>query len=219
MLLSPAIYAQGSFSLLRKKMVQEQIIERGIRDKKVIAALLKVPRHRFVPSEYKNSAYIDSPLPIGYNQTISQPYIVALMTELLQLRGDEKVLEIGTGSGYQAAILAELTKEVYTIEILEPLVREAETRLMNLGYQNIKVKCGDGFLGWEEFAPFDAIIVTCAPLEIPPRLIEQLREKGRMIIPVGKRFQELKLIIKEEGKATVKDIIPVRFVPMIRAKR
>jgi protein-L-isoaspartate(D-aspartate) O-methyltransferase len=153
-------------------------------------------------------------LPIGEGQTISQPYIVALMTELLELKGDEKVLEIGTGSGYQAAILAELAKEVYTIEIIEKLAQTAKERLEKLGYQNIKVKAGDGYLGWPEVAPFDAIIVTCAPPFIPEPLQEQLKEGGRMVIPVGTAYQELKLIRKEKGKIKVKAIIPVRFVPM-----
>lgn len=213
------VWSEDRFFPLRERMVKEQIIERGVRNKKVIEALRKVPRDKFVPIQYRISAYSDRPLPIGYNQTISQPYIVALMTELLGLKGGEKVLEIGTGSGYQAAILAELAGEVYTIEVLEPLGREAGKRLKNLGYQNIKVKIGDGFLGWEEFAPFDAIIVTCAPGEIPSRLLEQLKEKGRMVIPVGVTLQELKLVIKDRGKAIVKDIIPVRFVPMIRNKK
>lgn len=198
--------------------MQKQIVARGVNDERVLEALRKVPRDTFVPSPYRALAYSDSPLPIGYNQTISQPFIVALMTALLQLKGDEKVLEIGTGSGYQAAILAELAKEVYTIEILQPLARDAEKRLKEMGYQNIKVKCGDGFLGWEEFAPFDAIIVTCAPEEIPPKLIEQLKEGGRMVIPVGEVFQELKVVIKDNGKAREKDIIPVRFVPMIKSR-
>jgi protein-L-isoaspartate(D-aspartate) O-methyltransferase len=207
-----------NFSSLRKKMVEEQIIRRGVENEKVIEALLKVPRHEFVPFQYKNLAYSDSPLPIGYDQTISQPYIVALMTELLKLEGNEKILEIGTGSGYQAAILAELVKEVYTVEILEPLAETAKKKLKQLGYQNIKVKAGDGFLGWKEFAPFDAIIITCAPDEIPPKLFKQLKEGGRMVIPVGKRSQELKLVTKHKGEAKVVNIIPVRFVPMVRSK-
>ncbi len=211
-------WCEDKFISLREKMVQEQIIARGVKNEKVIKALLEVPRHKFVPFQYRELAYIDRPLPIGHNQTISQPYIVALMTELLNLKGGEKVLEIGTGSGYQAAILAELTREVYTIEILEPLAREAEKRLKKMGYENIKVKSGDGFLGWEKFAPFDAIIVTCAPGEIPPKLVEQLKEGGRMVIPVGERFQELKLVVKEKGEVVARDIIPVRFVPMIRKK-
>jgi protein-L-isoaspartate(D-aspartate) O-methyltransferase len=200
----------------RRKMVEEQIIKRGIEDKKVIEAFLKVPRDKFVPPSYRALSYADTPLPIGYGQTISQPFIVALMTELLELKGNGRVLEIGTGSGYQAAILAQICKEVYTIEIIKPLKEEAEKRLEDLGYKNIKVKWGDGFLGWQEYAPFDAIVVTCAPKEIPPKLIEQLKEGGRMVIPVGEGIQQLKLVVKEKGKIKIKDIIPVRFVPMIR---
>jgi protein-L-isoaspartate(D-aspartate) O-methyltransferase len=154
---------KGDFKAMREKMVETQIKARGVKDPRVLSALSKVERNRFVPEEYLNSAYSDQPLPIGEGQTISQPYIVALMTELLELKGDEKVLEIGTGSGYQAAILAELAKEVYSIEIIESLASVAKNRLLELGYQNIKVKAGDGYLGWPEVAPFDAIIITAAP--------------------------------------------------------
>lgn len=206
---------ENLFAKARVNMVQNQIEARGVKDKRVLDAMLKVPRHRFVPVHLRVSAYVDSPLPIGEGQTISQPYIVALMTELLKLDKDEKVLEIGTGSGYQAAILAELAKEVYTIEILEPLAERSEKRLKDLGYDNIKVKCGDGFFGWKEHAPFDAIIVTCAPGKIPQPLIEQLAEGGRMVIPVGEYYQELELITKENGKIKTTSIIPVRFVPMV----
>jgi len=206
------------FNFLRERMVETQIKKRGIKDKRVLEAMLKVERHKFVGESQKPFAYEDRPLPIGYGQTISQPYIVALMTELLELKGKEKVLEIGTGSGYQAAILAELAKEAYTIEIIEELARQAEKRLSDLGYKNIKVKVGDGYLGWPEFSPFDAIVVTCAPEEIPPALIEQLKEEGKMVIPVGDFFQELKLVTKKEGKVLVKSITPVSFVPMIRKK-
>lgn len=204
------------FTLLRKRMVETQIVARGISNQRVIEALLEVPRHEFVPGAQRPFAYIDSPLPIGYGQTISQPYIVALMTELLNLQGNESVLEIGTGSGYQAAILATLAKNVYTIEILEPLARETEKKLRKFGYDNVVVKCGDGFLGWKEYAPYDAIIVTCAPSKVPLPLIEQLAEGGRMVIPVGKQHQELQLIVKKTGRVKVKSIIPVRFVPMVR---
>jgi protein-L-isoaspartate(D-aspartate) O-methyltransferase len=199
-------------------MVKSQIERRGIKNKAVLAAMRKVERHRFIPSYLQCLAYEDGPLPIGEDQTISQPYIVALMTELLQLKGSEKVLEIGTGSGYQAAILAELTKEVYTIEILPKLANRAEKLLIELGYKNIKVRCSDGYLGWQEAAPFDAIIVTCAVKEIPKPLIEQLAEGGRMVVPQGEISQELKLLIKNEGKLEEKDIVPVIFVPMIRKK-
>lgn len=206
------------FKNLRERMVKEQIEARGVKDRRTKEALLKVERHRFVPKNLQHLAYEDMPLPIGSGQTISQPYIVALMTELLQLKGKGKVLEIGTGSGYQAAILAELTQEVYTIEILPKLANGAQKLLTELGYKNIKVKCGDGYLGWPEFAPFDAIIVTCAPKEVPLALIKQLAEGGRMVIPVGEWYQELKLLVKVEGKIKQKNIIPVRFVPMIRRR-
>jgi protein-L-isoaspartate(D-aspartate) O-methyltransferase len=205
---------RGDFKAMREKMVETQIKARGVKDPRVLSALRKVERHRFVPEEYLNSAYSDQPLPIGEGQTISQPYIVALMTELLELKGDEKVLEIGTGSGYQAAILGELAKEVYTIEIVESLASMAKNRLADLGYQNIKVKAGDGYLGWPEAAPFDAIIVTAAPDHIPKPLIEQLKEGGRMVVPVGTYTQELKKIIKRVGKIETTDVIPVVFVPM-----
>lgn len=205
---------QDEYSFLRKEMVDKQIVSRGIADKKVIKAMLKVERHKFVPQEVRKFAYEDSPLPIGEEQTISQPYIVGLMTELLQLKGNEKVLEIGTGSGYQAAILAEICKQVYTIEILPPLAKRAEKLLKELGYKNIKVKCGDGYLGWEEYAPFNGIIVTCAPDHIPQPLIDQLAEGGRMVIPVGEVYQELILLEKKKGKLEKKSVIPVRFVPM-----
>ncbi len=200
----------------RENMVVSQIEERGVRDERVLAAMRRVERHKFVPEQLRYLAYADSPLPIGEGQTISQPYIVALMTELLELKGSEKVLEIGTGSGYQAAVLAELCAHVYTIEILEPLATEAKKLLEELGYTNITVKCGDGFLGWEEYAPFDAIIVTCAPFEVPQPLVEQLKEGARLVIPVGSIYQELKVIEKNNGKIITKDIIPVRFVPMLR---
>jgi protein-L-isoaspartate(D-aspartate) O-methyltransferase len=209
------IYAEGnSYARLREDMVRNQIVARGIKDKGVIEVMSRVPRHEFVPPIYRKLAYTDGPLPIGEGQTISQPYIVALMTELLQLKGEEKVLEIGTGSGYQAAILAELVKEVYTIEIIESLARAAEERLNRLGYRNIKVKYGDGYLGWPEASPFDAIIVTAAPEHIPQPLIEQLKMGGRMVIPVGEEYQELLLVTKTEQGTEIKKIIPVIFVPM-----
>jgi len=198
-------------------MVKAQIITRGIRDKEVIRAMLRVERHRFVPKHLRNFAYEDRPLPIGEGQTISQPYIVALMTELLRLNPQDRILEIGTGSGYQAAILAEIAKEVYTVEILPTLAERAKNLLEDLGYKNIRVKCGDGYLGWPEYAPFEAIIVTCAPEHIPQPLITQLAEGGRMVIPVGKfPYQKLLLVEKKEGKIKKKEIIPVLFVPMLR---
>lgn len=204
----------GDFKAMREKMVETQIKARGVKDLRVLSALLKVERHRFVREEYLHSAYSDQPLPIGEGQTISQPYIVALMTELLELKGDEKVLEIGTGSGYQAAILAELAKEVYSIEIIESLASEAKNRLLELGYQNVKVKSGDGYLGWPEAAPFDAIVVTAAPDHIPQPLIDQLKEGGRMVVPVGTYTQELRKIVKRSGKVETVDVAPVIFVPM-----
>ncbi len=205
---------RGDFKNMREKMVERQIVARGVKDPRVLSAMLKVERHLFVPKELQSSAYLDQPLPIGEGQTISQPYIVALMTELLELKGGEKVLEIGTGSGYQAAILAELAKDVYTIEIIESLAASAKKLLLQLGYQNITVKAGDGYLGWPEVAPFDAIIVTAAPDHIPKPLIEQLKEGGRMVIPVGTYSQELKKIVKRAGKIEETNVIPVIFVPM-----
>lgn len=202
------------FVRARRNMVETQIKLRGIKDERLLEAMLKVKRHLFVPAHLQNLAYSDRPLPIGEDQTISQPYIVAMMTKLLNLNGDEKVLEIGTGSGYQAAILAELAKEVYTIEILKPLAERSEKILNDLGYKNIVVKCGDGYRGWKEHAPFDAIIVTCAPPTIPQSLIEQLAEGGKMIIPVGIHRQELKLLEKLNGLMKTTSVIPVRFVPM-----
>ncbi len=205
---------KGDSKLMREKMVETQIKARGVKEPRVLSALLKVERHRFVPEKYLDLAYADQPLPIGEGQTISQPYIVALMTELLDLKGNEKVLEIGTGSGYQAAVLAELAKEVYTIEIIESLASTAKKRLSELGYQNINVKAGDGYLGWPEVAPFDAIIVTAAPDHIPDPLIDQLKEGGRMVVPIGNYAQELQKIVKRSGKIETTNVIPVVFVPM-----
>jgi protein-L-isoaspartate(D-aspartate) O-methyltransferase len=209
---------ESAFAKKRMQMVETQIKARGIKDPRLLDALLKVKRHLFVPSHLRQSAYEDRPLPIDEGQTISQPYIVALMSELLALKGTERVLEIGTGSGYQAAILAELAGRVYTIELLEPLARQSERLLKELNYKNIRAKIGDGFLGWPESSPFDGIIVTCAPEKIPPPLLEQLAEGGRLVIPVGKHWQDLKLVRKINGRTKVEDIIPVRFVPMLREK-
>ena len=202
------------FMTLRSQMVESQIRGRGIRDERVLFALTKVERHRFVPPEYHSSAYGDHPLPIGRGQTISQPYIVALMTALLELKGMEKVLEVGTGSGYQAAILAELASEVFTIEIVPSLAESARVRLLDLGYRNIRVKGGDGYQGWPEAAPFEGIMVTAAPNHVPEALLRQLKEGGRMVIPVGTSFQKLKKIVKRDGKIEITDVLPVRFVPM-----
>ena len=198
----------------RRRMVEGQIKARGIEDKRVLETMGKVPRHLFVPEDIRHLAYADRPLPIGEGQTISQPYIVALMTECLSLKGNEKVLEIGTGSGYQAAVLAELVDSIFTIEIIEDLAVKAKRTLDELGYDNIFVKVGDGYFGWPEHAPFQAIIVTCAPGYIPQPLIDQLSEGGRMVIPVGDYYQMLKLILKENGRLIEKEIIPVLFVPM-----
>jgi protein-L-isoaspartate(D-aspartate) O-methyltransferase len=201
---------------LRKKMVQEQIIGRGIKDKRLIEVLYKLERHRFVPQNSRDSAYGDFPIPIGEGQTISQPYMVALMTECLSLKGDEKVLEIGTGSGYQTAILAELAKEVYSIERIESLKIKAEKILKELGYTNIKIKLGDGTLGWEEESPFDRIIVTAANRDIPPPLLEQLNDKGIMVIPLGDRFSQGLTKIEKKGSQIIRqDICGCVFVPLI----
>ena len=197
----------------RERMVDTQIRARGIADPRVLAAMLRVERHLFVPERRRNEAYGDHPLPIAERQTISQPYIVALMTELLELKGDERVLEVGTGSGYQAAVLGELARDVYSIEIVEPLAVTARKLLGELGYKNVHVRAGDGYLGWPDVAPFDAIIVTAAPDHIPQPLIDQLKEGGRLIIPVGTSYQELKKIVKRGGEVEVRNVIPVRFVP------
>jgi protein-L-isoaspartate(D-aspartate) O-methyltransferase len=200
----------------RKSMVKRQIEDRGVKDKKVLEAFRKVERHKFVPEEYRNRAYGDYPLPIGSGQTISQPYIVAFMTEAIELKQSDKVLEVGTGSGYQAAILAELCDSVFTIEVFESLGESAKKLLKELGYYNVFVKIGDGYKGWKEHAPYDAIIVTCAPSNIPKPLTDQMNEGGRMIIPVGRQWtQELVLLRKVNGKIIEKDVLPVRFVPMI----
>ena len=205
------------YGKLREQMVYSQIEKRGVRDARTLAAMRKVERHLFVPEPHRRQAYSDHPLSIGEGQTISQPYIVALMTEVLELDGSEKVLEIGTGSGYQAAVLGELAKEVYTIEIVRPLGEKAEKILSQLHYANVHVKIGDGYKGWPEHAPFDAIIVTCAPTDIPKPLVEQLAEGGRMVIPVGEAGdQNLVLLTKRNGAVKKKKIIPVRFVPMTR---
>ena len=202
----------------RKRMVEEQIIARGISDSLVIDAMLTVKRHFFVPTNLMQLAYNDRPLPIGYGQTISQPYIVALMTELLEVKKTYRVLEVGTGSGYQAAILSLLADSVFTIEIKDTLALRAKAKLRIFGHKNVIVKIGDGYKGWEEHAPFDRIIVTCAPDEIPPLLLEQLIVGGKMVIPVGSFYQELLLITKDSSEISEESIVPVRFVPMIKEK-
>lgn len=205
------------FAAARERMVNQQLAARGrdITNARVLSVMGKVPRHEFVPERMRAQAYGDYPLPIGYDQTISQPYIVAFMTEKLEPKPTDKVLEIGTGSGYQAAVLAGLVSNVFTIEIVEPLARRAETDLKRLGYTNIVVRVGDGYKGWLEAAPFDAIIVTCAPERVPQPLVDQLKEGGRMIIPVGPAGdQELYLLQKKEGRVEKHAVLPVRFVPM-----
>ncbi len=203
------------YSIKRLQMVEQQIKSRGIQDPRVLRAMMHVPRHRFVIEQSLPHAYADTPLTIGYEQTISQPYIVAYMTEALELTGVEKVLEVGTGSGYQAAVLCELAENVFSIEIVEPLCLKAKQILESEGYTNFHGRCGDGYAGWPEEAPFDAIIVTAAPPYIPKPLLEQLKPGGRMIIPVGNTFQKLvRIIRKADGSFDRQDLIPVRFVPM-----
>ncbi len=201
-------------SYLREVMVRDQLKARGISDEHVLAAMRKVPRHLFVPASYLNSAYDDTALPLALGQTVSQPYIVAFMTQVLGLKGTERVLEIGTGSGYQAAVLAEIVRSVYTIEILGQLSENAQRTLHSLGYGNIHFRVGDGYQGWPESAPFDAILVTAAPDHVPEPLVSQLAPGGRMIIPIGKFEQELILIERNEKGITRHSTIPVRFVPM-----
>lgn len=208
---------QVSMESARRRMVEEQLMVRGrdITDRRVLDALLKVPRHEFLPEGLRMLAYSDQPLRIGFDQTISQPFIVALMTQVLELKTGESVLEIGTGSGYQAAVLAEITDHVYSIEIVEPLAIRAQETLRRLGYTNIHTRIGDGYRGWPEHAPFDAIIVTAAPDHVPQPLVDQLAKGGRMVIPVGSYYQELLLLKKDsEGNITRERGIPVRFVPM-----
>ena len=202
------------YSHRRWEMVENQLVLRGIKNSRVIKAMLKVPRHKFIPEELRGLAYDDAPVPIGMEQTISQPYIVALMTELLGLGEKDKVLEVGTGSGYQTAIIAEHGCDVYTVEIHGSLSLNAQKVLGELGYRNIHFKVGDGYRGWEEYSPFDAIIVTAAPEHTPQPLIDQLSENGRMVIPVGDLYQDLLLIEKTKSGIKETSVTPVRFVPM-----
>jgi protein-L-isoaspartate(D-aspartate) O-methyltransferase len=206
------------YELMRERMVRTQIMDRGLSNPAVLAAMKKVPRHLFVPKEYQDEAYNDYPLPIGYYQTISQPYIVAYMTDVLRPGKGMKALEIGTGSGYQAAVLAEIVEKVYTIEIVPELARESAALLKKLGYDNITCRYGDGYKGWEEHAPFDLIIVTAAAESVPQPLIDQLAEGGRLVIPVGKpnAVQELQLITKRKSRTETKRLTFVRFVPFKR---
>jgi len=207
----------ADFATQRQRMVEQQLKPRGIKDERVLAAMTKVPREEFIPVDARADAYEDGPLPIGYDQTISQPYVVAFMTEQLRPKQSDRVLEIGSGSGYQAAILAELVADVYTIDIVEPLAKTAEATLQRLGYKNVHVRVGDGYKGWPEEAPFDAIIVTCASEKVPQPLVDQLKDGGRMVIPVGERFaQQLYLFEKKNGQLKESASLPVRFVPMLR---
>jgi len=227
-LLTPSLLAAYSLTVAlesgwireREEMVANQVEARGVVDPKVIAAMRRVPRHLFVPPELRAFSYGDFPLPIGEGQTISQPYMVAVMTEALSLRPGDKVLEIGTGSGYQAAVLAEMVDQVYTIEILPSLAARADSILKELDYSNIAVKTGDGYVGWDEYAPFDAIIVTCAPPYVPEPLIEQLADSGRMVVPVGEEGEVQTLILMEkiEGEILQSPLLPCIFVPM-RSRR
>jgi len=218
--LTGSLRAKGEediYRLRREAMVAEQIEARGVKNEKVLEAMRSVPRHKFVPEDLIPHAYEDHALPIGLGQSISQPYIVALMTELLDPESSDVALEVGTGSAYQAAVLSEIVDQVYTIEIFEELGTSARERLKDLGYDNVEVKIADGYYGWPEHAPFDVIIVTCAAAHVPPPLIEQLKEGGKMCIPVGSAFwtQNLMLVEKKDGKIISKNILPVRFVPML----
>ncbi len=206
---------EDEFKTQRSNMVEVQIRARGVKDDRVLAAMRKVPRHLFVPAELRPYAYGDEPLPIGEGQTISQPYIVAYMTAALELKGTEKVLEVGTGSGYQAAVLAEIVPVVFTVELISLLSEKAQTVLESLGYTNVRYRIGDGTHGWKEEAPFEAIMVTAAAEAVPKKLQEQLAPDGRMIIPVGVGFQELVLIRREGNGFRKKKLLPVRFVPLV----
>lgn len=217
--MSALVCQAETMALQREQMVSRQIEQRGVANEKVLNAMREVRRDLFVPEQFRQFAYLDRPLPIGHDQTISQPYIVAFMTQAVDPRGEDRVLEIGTGSGYQAAILAEIVKQVYTIEILAPLAGNARQLLEELGYDNVEVKLGDGYQGWPEHAPFDIIVVTAAPPEVPQTLIDQLAVGGRMIVPVGERYQTLYLIEKTETDIQKSPLVPVRFVPMVPTER
>jgi protein-L-isoaspartate(D-aspartate) O-methyltransferase len=216
LVLGAAVWAQDAQTSAREAMVKDQLAARGIRDPRVLEAMKEVPRHEFVPQAVRSLAYADGPLPIGQGQTISQPFIVAFMTEVLELKTDDTVLEVGTGSGYQAAILGKIAKEVYTIEIVPPLAESAQKLLEKLRFENVHVRQGDGYLGWPEKAPFDAIIVTCAPEHVPEPLVNQLKEGGRLVIPIGEQggIQQLVLLRKKDGKILQENKLDVRFVPM-----
>jgi len=217
-LLLPMLMTQADpYSAARARMVDTQIAARGVRDPRVLEAMRTVPRHRFVDPSLAGEAYNDYPLPIGHGQTISQPFIVAYMVELLRVKPEHRVLEVGTGCGYQAAVLGELAREVYTIEIVEPLARCAKETLAALGYENVHVRHGDGYHGWPEQAPFDGIIVAAAPEEVPPALVEQLAPGGRLVIPVGRDDQEIRVITRSAEGIVEERLIPVRFVPLVRS--
>ncbi|WP_285571620.1 protein-L-isoaspartate(D-aspartate) O-methyltransferase [Geothrix limicola] len=216
---TPPPVEDAVFIVARARMVRDQIVARGLTDPRVLSVMGRVPRQEFVPKNQRYASYEDGPLPIGHGQTISQPYIVAFMTAALDPQPKDRVLEIGTGSGYQAAVISELVAAVYSIEIVEPLARRAEADLKRLGYDKVKVRAGDGYRGWPEAAPFDAIIVTCAPEKVPKALVDQLKVGGRMIVPVGPQHgvQELYLLRKLEGGLQTQAVLPVRFVPMVMA--
>jgi protein-L-isoaspartate(D-aspartate) O-methyltransferase len=218
---NPANGQVPAWSEARRRMIDEQLRSRGIRDERVLAAMGEVPRHLFVPPADQASAYADTPLPIGHGQTISQPYIVGFMTEALQLEPSHKVLEIGTGSGYQAAILGKLAGEVYTIELVPELAERARAALAAQGFDNVHVRAGDGYQGWPEHAPFDRIMVTAAPEDVPQALVDQLAPGGRMVVPVGPQFgdQELRILTKTPDGIVTERSLPVRFVPMIKKER
>lgn len=224
LIFSMALAVGGDDVYIKRRMEMVEQLKGGrygIKDKRVLKAMSETPRHEFVPEEEQARAYDDSPLPIGFGQTISQPFIVAFMTESLELKPTDRVLEVGTGSGYQAAVLSQLAKEVYSIEIVEGLAKRAALTLERLGYENVATKFGDGYQGWSDKAPFDALIVTCAPDKIPHALVDQLKEGGRMIIPVGKKggIQELYVLEKEEGQVKKKAVMSVRFVPMTGGRK
>jgi len=217
----PDALQPDAFARARQAMVASQIAARGVKDPRVLDAMRAVPRHEFVPLSSREDAYADSPLPIGHGQTISQPYIVALMTELARPSPSDRVLEVGTGSGYQAAVIARLAAKVFSVELVEPLAQSAAAVLRRLGVENVVVRSGDGYLGWPEEAPFDIILVTAAPEEVPAALLAQLRPGGRLVVPVGRVWdvQDLQLIEKDAaGKVTTRSVIPVRFVPLVKKR-
>ena len=213
---NPVDPATARFELLRRQMVQYQLRDRDIKDQRVLAALSQVPRHQFVDSSWRDLAYSDRPLPIDHNQTISQPYIVAYMSQAAGISDQDKVLEIGTGCGYQAAVLGELAREVYSVEVIPQLADRARQALSKLNYQNIAVKTGDGYQGWAEHAPYDAIIVTAAPKHIPQALIDQLAIDGKLVIPVGTWYQQIVVLTKTQDRIVAENTIPVNFVPMVK---